>query len=167
MRETEETRTDMKMLPAQRLLAKSSAILLVIGLLTGVFVSAAMTGKISADPGAALASHLNALMGCFWMASVGWTLPMLAYGERALMRLAWATLLPNFANWAVTVFKAMLKVKGVDAIGEGKNDLVFGLLTFLVVLPSLAAAGAWAWGFRKIGDKGSEAAASTSTSTGS
>jgi (hydroxyamino)benzene mutase len=140
---------DMTMLPAQRLLAKSAAILLVIGLLTGIFVSAAMTGKIAADPGAALASHLNALMGCFWMAAVGWSLPMLGYGERALGRLAWATVLPNFANWAVTVFKAMLKVKGIDAIGEGKNDLVFGLLTLLVVMPSLAAAGAWAWGFRK------------------
>jgi (hydroxyamino)benzene mutase len=139
----------MKMLPAQRLLAKSAAILMVIGLVTGLFVAAAMTGKVAADPGAALASHLNALMGCFWMAAVGWSMPALGYGERGLMRLAWATMLPNYANWAVTVFKAMLKVKGVDAIGEGRNDLVFGLLTALVVLPSLAAGVAWVWGFRR------------------
>ncbi len=139
----------MKMLPAQRLLAKGAAVLLVIGLATGIFVSAAMTGKIAADPGAALASHLNALMGCFWMAAVGWSMPMLGYGERGQMRLAWVTLIPNYSNWIVTVLKSFLKVKGVDAIGEGKNDLVFGLLTLFVVVPSMIAAVAWVLGFHR------------------
>lgn len=137
----------MKMLPGQRFLAKGAAILLVVGLMTGFFVASAMTGKVAADPGAALASHLNALMGCFWMAAVGWSMPMLGYGERGLMRLAWATAIPNFSNWAVTAVKAMLKVKGVDAIGEGKNDLVFGLLTLFVVVPSMIAGVAWVVGF--------------------
>lgn len=131
----------------QRILAKSAAILMFIGLLTGTFVAAAMTGKVAADPGAALASHLNALMGCFWMAALGWSMPALAYGDKGLTRLAWVTVVPNFANWAITAFKAFLKVKGVDATGDGKNDLVFGLLTLFVVLPSVVAAGAWVWGF--------------------
>lgn len=128
-------------------LTRNAAILMAIGLLTGTFVSAAMTGKVDADPGAALASHLNALLGCFWMVAVAWSMPMLRYSEAGLARLAWATTVPNYANWAVTVLKAFLKVKGIDFVSEGKNDLVFGLLTLLVVIPSFAAAGAWVYGF--------------------
>lgn len=118
-----------------------------IGLVTGGFVSAAMTGKVDADPGAALASHLNALLGCFWMVAVAYSMPMLRYSERGLTRLAWLTTVPNYANWAVTVLKSFLKVKGIDFAHEGKNDTVFGLLTAFVVIPSLVAAGAWVYGF--------------------
>jgi hydroxylaminobenzene mutase len=139
----------MKTLPAQRWLGESAAILLMVALVTGALLSFSMTGKINADVGAMVAAHLNAFMGCFWMAAVGWSMPMLGYGERGLMRLAWATALPNYANWAVTLFKAFLKVKGVDATGEGKNDLVFGLLTLFVVIPSVVAAAAWIYGFRR------------------
>ena len=39
--------------------------------------------------------------------------------------------------------------EGIDAVGEVKNDTIFGLLTLLVVLPSLAAAAAWVYGFRR------------------
>lgn len=35
----------------------------------------------------------------------------------------------------------------VDATGEPKNDTIFALLTALVVVPSLAAAVAWVYGF--------------------
>lgn len=67
--------------------------------------------------------------------------------DKGLTRLAWATTIPNYANWIITAFKAFLKVAGVDATGDGKNDLVFGLLTAFVVLPSFAAVGAWVYGF--------------------
>jgi (hydroxyamino)benzene mutase len=135
-------------LPSSRLAARNAVALLLIGLLTGGYVSAAMTGKVAADPGMALASHLNALMGAFWLLGLGWSLPLLSYGPVGQTRLVWLTTVPNFANWAVTAFKAMWKVSGVDAIGEVKNDTVFGLLTLLVVLPSLAACAAWLYGFR-------------------
>ncbi len=128
-------------------LTRNAAILLAFGMLTGIFVSAAMTGKVPADAHAALASHLNALLGCFWMVGVAYSMPMLRYGETGLNRLVWITTLPNFANWIVTALKAFLKVSGVDFVGEGKNDLVFGLLTALVVIPSFVAAGAWVYGF--------------------
>jgi hypothetical protein len=72
---------------------------------------------------------------------------MLRYGPAGQRRLVWLVTVPNFSNWAVTALKAFWKVPGVDAIGEAKNDTIFGLLTVLVVLPSLAAAGAWGWGF--------------------
>ena len=136
-------------LPAARLMAHAAAWLLLVGLLTGGYVAAAMTGKVPADARGALASHLNALMGTFLLLGVAWSLPMLRYGAQGQRRLAWAFIVANFANWAVTGVKAWLRVAGVDATGEPVNDAVFGLLTLLVVLPSLAAAGAWVYGFRR------------------
>lgn len=142
----------MKMLPQQRLLAKSAAILLLISLATGVYVAAAMTGKINADPGTALAAHIGAFLGCFWMVAVGWSMPMLGYGERGLTRLAWLTIVPNYGNWLITSFKALWKVRGVDATGDPHNDTIFALLTAFVVLPSFAAAIGWVLGLFRSAD---------------
>jgi hydroxylaminobenzene mutase len=136
-------------LPAARLMAHAAAWLTLLGLLTGGYVAAAMTGKVPADPHAALASHLNALMGVFLLLGVAWTLPMLCYGPEGQRRLAWAFIVANFANWGVTAVKAWLRVAGVDATGEPVNDAVFGVLTVSVVLPSLGAAAAWVYGFRR------------------
>jgi (hydroxyamino)benzene mutase len=136
-------------LPAARLMAHAAAWLMLLGLLTGGYVSSAMTGKIPADPHMALAAHLNALMGTFFLLGVAWTLPMLRYGAVGQQRLAWLVILANFANWGVTGVKAMLRVKGVDFIGEPANDAIFVTLTATVVLPALAAAGAWVYGFRR------------------
>ncbi len=135
-------------LPAARLMAHAAAWLVLLGLLTGGYVSAAMTGKVPADPAMALASHLNALMGAFLLLGVAWTLPMLRYGPEGQRRLAWAFILANFANWFVTGVKALLRVPGVDYIGQPVNDAVFGVLTLTVVLPALGAAAAWVYGFR-------------------
>ena len=136
-------------LPAARLMAHAAAWLMLLGLLTGGYVSSAMTGKIPADPHMALAAHLNALMGTFFLLGVAWTLPMLRYGAVGQQRLAWLVIVANFANWAVTGVKALLRVKGVDFIGEPANDAIFVTLTATVVLPALAAAGAWVYGFRR------------------
>lgn len=136
-------------LPAARLMAHAAAWLMLVGLLTGGYVSSAMTGKVPADPQMALAAHLNALMGCFFLLGVAWTLPMLRYGAVGQRRLAWAFILANFSNWAVTCVKAWLRVSGVDFIGQPMNDTVFGVLTLTVVLPSLGATAAWVYGFRR------------------
>ena len=139
----------MHQTPSQhaRDLTRNAAILMAIGLLTGVFVSAAMTGKANADAHAALASHLNALLGCFWMIGVAYSMPMLRYGDTGMKRLVWITTIPNFSNWIITAVKAFLRVAGVDYVGEGKNDFIFGMLTVFVVIPSFVAAGAWVYGF--------------------
>ena len=55
----------------------------------------------------------------------------------------------QFANWALTLVKAFLKVSGIAATGNHTNDAIFGMLTLLVVLPSLIAATAWLYGFRE------------------
>ena len=132
--------------PNVRPLVRSAAVLMLVGLLTGVLVSAAMTGKIPADPHAMLASHLNALLGALWMVAVAWSLPMTRLGERGRARLAWGVTAANYANWIITLVKAFLKVSGVDVVGEPVNDAVFSALTLSVVLPSLAVAAVWVWG---------------------
>ncbi len=139
-------------LPAARLMAHAAAWLMLVGLLTGGYVSFSMTGKLPADPQMALAAHLNALMGCFFLLGVAWTLPMLRYGVVGQRRLAWAVILANYANWSVTCVKAWLRVAGVDFIGQPVNDAVFGVLTLTVVLPALGAAAAWVYGFQRTQD---------------
>jgi len=81
-----------------------------------------MSGKVDADPGAALAAHLNGS----WAAS-GWP-PSVELADAALHRARSNAPRvgdgdPNYANWAITVVKAFLKVKG-STRRNGRNDLV-------------------------------------------
>jgi len=141
--------SDGTILPAARLAARNAAVLLAIGVFMGIYVAAAMTGKIPADGAMALAAHLNCFLGAFWLLGLGWSLPMLRYGEKGQARLVWVTTVANYSNWAVTTFKALWKVHGIDATGDAKNDTIFGLLTVFVVLPSFVGAAAWVYGFKK------------------
>ena len=134
--------------PAQRTLGLAAAVLMAIGLVTGLYAGLAMSGKIPADGHAALASHLNALMGTFLLVSVGWTLPMLRYGAVGQGRLARVFIVASYANWLITAVKAALFVSGLDLVGKAANDGVFVALQAFVVLPTLAASIAWALGFR-------------------
>jgi hydroxylaminobenzene mutase len=134
--------------PTERLLGAASATLFLVALLTGLFAGAAMSGHLHVDPHAALAAHLNALMGTFLLGSFGWTLPMLRYGAVGKRRLAWILVASSFANWAVTTTKAVLLVSGLEPSGSGANDMIFVLLQVTVVLPGIGAAVAWVLGFR-------------------
>lgn len=135
--------------PAARLCGRAAAVLMLLGLLTGGYISAAMTGRIAVDASAAVASHLNAILGAFFIIGVAWSLPMLRYGPVGQSRLAWAAIAPNYANWFITAIKAALQVRGVDWTGSAANDAIFVALTVFVVLPSLGATGAWIAGFRR------------------
>jgi len=134
--------------PLQRFLGRAAALLILAALLTGFLVAAAMTGQLNADAHAMLASHLNAMLGAFWLLGIAWSLPMLKLAPATLARLAWLSVVANYGNWAVTAVKAFLKVAGVTATADPANNAIFGALTLLVVLPSLGAAGLWAYGFR-------------------
>lgn len=134
--------------PTERLLGASAAALFLLALLTGLYAGGAMTGKLHVDAHAALASHLNALMGTFLLVSYGWTLPMLRYGEVGRRRLAILFIASSLANWAVTAAKAALFVSGLEPSGRGGNDTIFVLLQVTVVLPGLVGAVAWLAGFR-------------------
>jgi len=130
----------------QRKASLAAAVLMVLSLLTGILVSAAMTGKVNADAHATLASHLNALLGSLWVMAVTVTIPWLRFSIVGCRRLIVLTVVANVSNWLVTALKAFWHVSGVDFTGEARNDTIFGLLTALVVLPSLAAAVGWIYG---------------------
>ncbi len=134
--------------PAARLLARGAAWLTLLGLLTGLYVAAAMTGKVPADPHTALAAHLAALLGAFLLLGVAVTLPLLRYGPVGQRRLALGVHHANVANWLVTSVKAWIRVAGIELNGNLANDAVFVVLTLTVVLPSLGAAVAWIHGLR-------------------
>lgn len=130
-------------------LLRSGAILLFGGMITGLLVAAAMTGKVGADGRMVLGAHLNAILGAFIIFGFAMSLKYMKYSETGLRRISLALVISNYANWLVTIFKAFLHVHGIDATGNGKNDLVFGLLTAFVVLPSLVGIFYWVIGFRK------------------
>jgi (hydroxyamino)benzene mutase len=133
----------------QRQLALWGAVLLLGGLLTGFYISAAMGHRIEVDIHSTVAAHLNALLGAFWIFGVGWTLPMLRYGPVGQRRLAIGVVVPNYANWLITGAKAALHVSGVDVGPSLANNAVLVGLTIFVVLPSLVTAVAWIAGFRR------------------
>ncbi|MCB1325432.1 MAG: hypothetical protein H7A21_16755 [Spirochaetales bacterium] len=128
-------------------LLRSAALLLLLGLLTGIYVSAGMTGKIAIDGQTALASHLNALMGAFLLFGFAQSLPHLKYGSIGAGRIAVLLVVANYANWLLTAIKAALHVRGIDWTGVVTNDLVFLALSIFVVLPSLGGVGFWVLGF--------------------
>lgn len=130
----------------QRRAAAAAAALQVIAFATGGLLAAAMTNKVRADVHEVVAAHLNALFGTLWILALAYTLPMLRFGDRGKRRLVIATVIPAYANWAVTAVKSFLFVKGVEPTGDGANDAVFGVLTALVVIPSFVSAGAWTYG---------------------
>jgi hydroxylaminobenzene mutase len=131
----------------QRSLARAGAALLLLGLLTGFYISAAMGQRIAVDVHSAVAAHLNAFLGAFWMFAVAWSMPLLRFGTAGRRRLAVGVAVPNYANWVITLVKAALHVSGVDVSTNPLNNAVLAALTLFVVLPSLAAAGAWLYGF--------------------
>ncbi len=130
-------------------LGKAAAVLVFLGLLTGVVVSAAATGMITADVNTLLASHLNALLGAFFILGVAWSLPLLRYGEVGKRRLAWVVVGSNYANWGVTLIKAFLGVAGITFNGQPANDAIFVVLSLTVVFPLFVAGAAWIRGFRR------------------
>jgi hydroxylaminobenzene mutase len=118
-------------------------------MLTGIWSAAALTGKVVVTiPRLALAAHPNALLGCFWLLGLAFTLPMLRYGELGRRRLARFTQIPAWGNWFVTLIASFLGVRGLEYTSDRANNGIALALQVVVVLPSLACAIAWAWGLR-------------------
>ncbi len=131
---------------SQKTLVRAGAILLLLGLLTGLLVAPAMTGLLPLEPRSLLAAHLNALMGAFLLWGLAFSLPMLRYGPAGKARLAWAFLAAVYGNWLITAVKSRLHVSGLGWTGEPVNDAVLVALAAVVVLPSLGGAAAWVLG---------------------
>ena len=130
----------------QRRTAAAGAVLLVLAFATGVLLAEAMTNHIDADLHQILAAHLVAVLGCLWLVALALTLPMVRYGDAGRRRLVALTVIPAYGNWGVTTVKSFFHVSGVGLNGDHANDAVFAALGALVVIPSFAAAVAWAYG---------------------
>ena len=136
--------------PLQRRLAKSAAALFAIGMLTGFWSGAALAEVVKVPiPRLALAAHLNCIMGCFWLLGVAFTLPMLGYSDKGKDRLAKLTLVPAYANWAITLLASFLGVRGINFTGQHANDFIAVLLFAFVVGPAVAQSFTWVYGFIK------------------
>jgi len=130
-------------------LAFAGALLFFIGMVTGIWSAAALTGKVVVGmPRMALAAHLNGLLGGLWLLAVAWSFEFLYYEQKGLRRLALGVGIPAYANWLVTLVASFIGVNGLDYTGQRANDVIAFLLQALVVLPTLIASAFWAWGFR-------------------
>jgi (hydroxyamino)benzene mutase len=133
----------------RRRLARAGATLFAIGLVTGLWSAAALTGKVKVDePHLALAAHLNALLGGLWILGLAFTLEYMSYAARARRTLAVLTLASAWGNWLITLVASVLGRKGLEYNADAKNNLVAVLLQVVVVLPGLVGGVMWAWGFR-------------------
>jgi hydroxylaminobenzene mutase len=134
----------------RRHVAARAALLFGLGMVTGLWAGLALTGKVKvAIPHLALAAHLNGILGGLWLFALAFTLPFLSYGGVGMRRLVLLTFVPTYGNWAVTLLASFLGVRGLEFTGDHANDVVAALLLAVVVAPTLAACGAWVWGFRK------------------
>lgn len=144
----------------QRRLAMAGALLFFIGMLTGLWSAAALTGLVKVGiPHLALAAHLNGILGGLWMIAVAWTFNFLHYGLKGQRWLTFGVGLAAWSNWLVTLAASFLGVTGLMYSGNHANDVIAVLLQTLVVIPSLVACGFWVWGFRELKDvsrKGAE-----------
>lgn len=138
----------------QRRLYGISALLFSVGLLTGIFSAAVLTGKIpSSIPRMALAAHLNALLGGLWIAAVATSLPHVAMGFARLRQVSYVIVVSNWANWLLTLVGAVVGAKGLEYTGERTNDGLALALQIAVVLPALVGGMAWTYGLLRRKDE--------------
>ena len=128
----------------------AGALLFFVGMLTGLWTAAALTGTVAVDmPRMALIAHLNALLGGLWLIAVASTFDLLNYGKKGLSRLAIGVAIPAWSNWFVSLIASFLGVNGLTYTGNPPNDIIAFLLQALVVVPTLVACAFWVWGFRE------------------
>ena len=127
---------------------RAGAWLFAVGLVTGIWAAVVLTGKVVVPiPRLALAAHLNGLLGGLWLVAVAATLDRLRYGLAGRHRLALVVILATWANWLITLIASVVGVRGLEYTSDASNNVIAVLLQLFVVLPSLLAALAWAWGF--------------------
>jgi hydroxylaminobenzene mutase len=134
---------------------RRAAWLFLIGLVTGAWAGIVMTNGAAINmhldfhpkhERLVLASHLNALLGTFWLLGVAYTLPKLRLSARGLVWLCVLTTLGAYGNWLITLIASLLDVRGLAFDHDASNNAIAGLLQVGVVIPSFAAAILWVYG---------------------
>jgi len=115
-----------------------------VGALTGILIPTAVADEHRFAR--LLASHLNAILGCFWLLGLAWTLPRLQLSDGQLKALCLMTMLSAWANWGVTLVKAYMGHAALDWDDGGANGVLWIALVATVVLPTLGAAVLWVLG---------------------
>ena len=128
---------------ASRLVVAATSLFLV-GAVTGILIPTAISDEDKFPR--ILASHLNAILGCFWLLGLAWTLPRLQLSGGQVKALCLMTMLSAWANWGVTLVKAYMGHAALDWGAGGANGVLWIALVATVVLPTLGAAVLWALG---------------------
>ena len=132
----------------QHRVARAGAWLFAVGILTGLWAGVVLTETVVvAIPRLALAAHLTGILGGLWLIAVAATLDRMRYGLAGRRRLAIIVAVATWANWLITLIASGLGVRGLEYTADVRNNVIAVLLDLFVVLPSLVAAFAWAWGF--------------------
>ena len=132
----------------QRRLASHGALMLLLGMIYGVYVALVMTEQAPGEPEMALGAHLNALLGSFWLLGMGWSLQFVVLSPRLLRLAVGLTLVGAWSNWILSALKAVSGDLAISFTGAASNDVLFGLRTILVIVPCIVGPAIWVWGLR-------------------
>ena len=130
----------------QHTMLKSASILILCALLTGLYMSLVAMKISPADFSTVLSSHLNALLGSFWIVSVAYSLKFCQLSAQKLSLLSRTIIVANFSNWFITLIKAHLHVQGIQLTQQTSNNIILVLLSLFVVIPALIASIIWIQG---------------------
>lgn len=142
--------SDFSQRPLNKVIGLSGARLMAIGLLTGLWSAAALTGKVTLTiPRLALVAHLNALLGGLWLLALASTVQYLGHNESRVRKIYRWIQIPAWSNWAITLLASMLGVTGLTYTEDTTNNVIAFLLQVCVVVPSLVGATLWVRGFSR------------------
>jgi (hydroxyamino)benzene mutase len=127
-------------------LIKSAAVLILCALFTGLYLSLIAMKVVTADLSMALASHLNALLGAFWILSVSYSLRFCHLDTAKLNLMSRSVIIANYGNWGITLLKSHLHVAGIKLTQDMSNNIILILLSLFVVLPAFVGTVIWVRG---------------------
>ncbi len=136
--------------PSSRLVMQLGAILLLLGLLTGLVIPAAQLPRM------ALASHLEGVMNGVMLIVIGLIWERLALGVRQRTVAFWTLVYAAFANWAATLLSAftgaaaMMPLAGGGSSGAAHFELVVTILLLSLTLAILIGVGLIVYGLRTV-----------------
>lgn len=125
-----------------------AAILFLLANLTGLLLIAINNDIIMADKRQMFNSHLNGLLGCFWLLGLAFSLRWVNMGGIANKLLVYTAAIAAYALWLLSLLKSILNVEGTTMGASAENDAIVIGYMILVVIPTLISACLWVTGLR-------------------